>query len=74
MDEAFQRVNLTTVLYVFYCFPHSVAFSVFMFCYAGYVCVLYVGLGSSVTPNIFGCVIKGSIVLSTVDVVWCYIL
>ena len=30
-------------------------------CYVGYVCVLYVSLGSNVIPTIYGCVFMGSV-------------
>ena len=59
---------------VSFCLPHALAFSAFMiysdFCAFGVfvdmlaVCVLYVSLGSSVTPKIFRCVFMGSVVWS----------
>ena len=33
-------------------------------CAFAVMCVLYVSLGSNVTPNIFGCVFMASVVLS----------
>ena len=49
------------------CLPHAVAFSAFMMCVLVAIltmCMLYVRLGSSVTINIFGCVLMDSFVLS----------
>ena len=50
--------------------PHPVAFSTYKMCIdlcacaaMLTICVLYVSFGSSVTPNIFGCVFMGSVVL-----------
>lgn len=74
MDEAYSSFGLITDVYVAtsvsFCLPHDVAVSAFIICSELCadvamlsMCLLYVSLGSSVTPRILGCVFIGSVVL-----------
>ena len=74
MVEAYSSVGRITALYVArivsFCLPHEVPESALIICNGLFafvamlsMCVLYVSLGSSVSPRIFGCVFMGSAVL-----------
>ena len=75
MVEAYSSEGLVMALYmatrISFCLPHAVSLNAFNMCSVLCVlfvmfsmCLLYVSLGSNVTPIIFGGVFVGSVVLS----------
>ena len=74
MVEAYSSTGLVMALYVAsmvsLCLPHLVEVRTLSMLIvlralvaARFMCLLYVSLGSSVSPSIFGCVVMGSVVL-----------
>ena len=74
MVEAYSSMGLVTVLYVArivsLCFPHVVHVSALSICIVlrafvvvNSMCLLYVSLGSNVSPSIFGLMFMGSVML-----------
>ena len=75
MEETYSSMGLVMALYVVmivsFCFPHVVDVSALSICIVLrafvvviYMCLLYVSLGSRVSPSIFGLMFVGSVMLS----------
>ena len=75
MVETYSSMGLVMTLYyariVSFCFPHVVDVSALSICIVLrafvvviYMCLLYVSLGSRVSPNIFGLMFMGCVMLS----------
>ena len=75
MVETYWSMGLVMALYVAmivsFCFPHVVGVSALSICIVLrafvvviYMCLLYVSLGSRVSPSIFGLMFMGSVMLS----------
>ena len=74
-DHTYSSMDLVMALYVAmivsFCFPHSVDVSALSICIVLrdfvvviYMCLLYVSLGSRVSPSIFSLMFMGSVMLS----------
>ena len=75
MVETYSSMGLVMALYVamivFFCFPHVVDVSALSICIVLHafvvvipMCVLYVSLGSRLSPSMFGLMFMGSVMLS----------